>query len=275
MNALPARTIVTDPAITANRQHPARRGVDARLQSRQGHKSARSEVSSAIPILATSISSTTAATSRLRKSSTTFPRTEIVRLPQNMGVVKARNVGLAAILKRPYEFVACLDADDVSLSRSHRQTGRIPRPPSRHRRGRRLGQALAEADGRFLFIERDAGEPAIGASKRSTTIRRSITPTFMVRSDVLKEVGFYSEHYPVAEDYELFRRILQRFPIANIPVVLVDRHLSAKGLSLSRRRRQLWDRLRIQLRYFNAAEADSWLGALKTCCCLLSLSVFS
>ena len=36
--------------------------------------------------------------------------------------------------------------------------------------------------------------------------------TFMVRSDVLKEVGFYSEHYPVAEDYELFRRILPAVP---------------------------------------------------------------
>jgi hypothetical protein len=68
----------------------------------------------------------------------------------------------------------------------------------------------------------------------------------------------------VAEDYELFRRISQRFPMANLPMVLVDRRLSSRGLSLTRRRRQLWDRFRIQLRYFNAAEADSWLGALKT-----------
>ena len=30
-----------------------------------------------------------------------------------MGGVSRANVGLAAILKRPYEFVACLDSDDV------------------------------------------------------------------------------------------------------------------------------------------------------------------
>ena len=52
--------------------------------------------------------------------------------------------------------------------------------------------------------------------------------------------------------------------MANIPIVLVDRKLSHGGLSLTNRRRQLWDRLRIQLRYFNPTEVDSWLGVLKT-----------
>jgi glycosyltransferase involved in cell wall biosynthesis len=192
-----------------------------------------------------------------------FPRTEIIRLPQNMGVVKARNVGLAAILKRSYEFVACLDADDVSYpDRIARQVEFL----DNHAEIAAVGawaRHVAEDDGRFLFIERTPESP--GSVRQALNYNSAIIhTTFMVRADVLKVVGFYSGRYPVAEDYELFRRIFQRFPIANIPVVLVDRHLSRKGLSLSRRRRQLWDRLRIQLRYFNAAEADSWLGALKT-----------
>jgi hypothetical protein len=80
----------------------------------------------------------------------------------------------------------------------------------------------------------------------------------------LREVGLYSENYPVAEDYELFRRITRRFPIANIPAVLVDRRLSHQGVSLTRRRKQLADRLRIQLRYFNPRQLSAWSGVLKT-----------
>jgi glycosyltransferase involved in cell wall biosynthesis len=192
-----------------------------------------------------------------------FPRAQVIRLPQNMGVVKARNVGIAAILQRPYEFVACLDADDVSypdrLARqvefldNHAEIGAVG-TWARH---------VAEDDGRFLFIERAPESPGLVGQALNYNAA-IINSTFMVRADVLKEIGFYSEQYPVAEDYELFRRIFQRFPIANIPVVLVDRHLSRKGLSLTRRRRQLWDRLHIQLLYFNVAEVDSWLGALKT-----------
>lgn len=192
-----------------------------------------------------------------------FPRTEIIRLPENMGVVKARNVGLAAILKRPYEFVACLDSDDFSYpDRIARQVEFLDQHPEIAAVGS-WARHVAEDDGRFLFIERTPESP--GLVRQALNYNSAVNhTTFMVRADVLKEVGFYSERYPVAEDYELFRRIFQRFAIANIPVVLVDRRLSSKGLSLTRRRRQLWDRLRIQLRYFNAAEADSWLGALKT-----------
>lgn len=191
------------------------------------------------------------------------PRTEIIRLHKNMGVVKARNAGLAAILKQPYEFVACLDADDVSYpERIAKQVEFLDNHPEIAAVGT-WAKHFAANDGRFLFIERTPESPGLvgQALNYNSAI---IHTTFMVRTDVLKAVGFYSERYPVAEDYELFRRIFQRLPIANLPIILADRHVSVKGLSLTRRRRQLWDRLRIQLRYFNAAEADSWLGALKT-----------
>jgi glycosyltransferase involved in cell wall biosynthesis len=192
-----------------------------------------------------------------------FPRTEIIRLPKNMGVVAARNAGLAAILKRPYEFVACLDADDVSYpDRIARQVAFLDSHPEIAAVGS-WARHVAEEDGRFLFIEETPESPQ--SVQQALNYNSAINnTTFMVRADVLKAVGCYSERYPVAEDYELFRRIAQRFPMANLPLVLVDRHLSGKGLSLRHRRRQLWDRFRIQLRYFNAADADSWLGALKT-----------
>src|SRR5688572_10705885 len=42
------------------------------------------------------------------------PRTTVIRLEKNSGVVNARNIGLNAILARPYDFVALLDADDIA-----------------------------------------------------------------------------------------------------------------------------------------------------------------
>jgi cellulose synthase/poly-beta-1,6-N-acetylglucosamine synthase-like glycosyltransferase len=174
-----------------------------------------------------------------------------------------RNAGLAAILEGPYDFVACLDADDVSYpDRIARQVEFLDTHPDIAGVGS-WARHVAGDDGRFLFIEQTPVSP--GLVRQALNYNSAINnTTFMVRANVLKEVGLYSERYPVAEDYELFRRISRRFALANMPVVLVDRHLSSKGLSLSRRRRQLWDRFRIQLRYFNPTEADSWLGALKT-----------
>jgi hypothetical protein len=52
--------------------------------------------------------------------------------------------------------------------------------------------------------------------------------------------------------------------VTNIPIVLVDYQRSTGGVSLTRRRRQLFDRLRIQLKYFKLWEPDAWLGVSKT-----------
>ena len=81
---------------------------------------------------------------------------------------------------------------------------------------------------------------------------------------MLRAVGVYSARYPVAEDYELLRRIAKQYAVTNIPIVLIDYQRSTGGVSLTRRRRQLFDRLRIQLKYFKLWEPDAWLVVSKT-----------
>ena len=68
----------------------------------------------------------------------------------------------------------------------------------------------------------------------------------MMRTDALVRLGFYSADYPAAEDYELLRRISTKFDLANLPEYLVDFRISRNGISVQRRKRQLFDRLRIQ-----------------------------
>ena len=262
MSALAARAMVTEPAETPN-EAPARVAVliPAYNPGSDINRAVESLINNTYPCDIYIVDD--GSDVPIGQILGDFPRTEIIRLRTNMGVVKARNAGLAAILERPYEFVACLDADDVSYpDRIRTQVEFLDRHPEIAAVGS-WARHVAEDDGRFLFIEETPESPQ--EVKRALNYNSAINnTTFMVRADVLKAVGFYSERYPVAEDYELFRRICRRFPMANVPVILVDRHLSSKGLSLTRRRRQLWDRFRIQLRYFDAAEPDSWLGALKT-----------
>jgi hypothetical protein len=60
------------------------------------------------------------------------------------------------------------------------------------------------------------------------------------------------------------RRIATRYDLANIPECLLSYRISHGGQSRSRRHRQLYDRLRIQLKYFEPMEWRAWAGIVKT-----------
>jgi hypothetical protein len=89
-------------------------------------------------------------------------------------------------------------------------------------------------------------------------------PSAMIRCDVLKSVGLYSTEYPVAEDYELMRRIGAQYDLANIPQCLLHYRISPEGASQRRRRRQLYDRFLIQIKYFEFGNWRAWAGVSKT-----------
>jgi glycosyltransferase involved in cell wall biosynthesis len=192
-----------------------------------------------------------------------FPRTKVIRLDKNAGVPRALNVGLKEILKHPYEFVARLDAQDFCYAeRLEQQVAFLDSHPDVGAVG--CWARFVDPDsGKAVYIERTPDEPALAKQKLHLN-SVILHPTLMVRTDVIRDVGPYSERYPVAEDYELFRRIAQKFPIVNIPTVLVDTQLSVDGVSITRRRRQLLDRLKIQLAYFRPLEPYAWIGLIKT-----------
>ncbi len=67
----------------------------------------------------------------------------------------------------------------------------------------------------------------------------------------------------------LFSSIATRYDLANIPECLLSYRISPDGQSRSRRWRQLYDRLRIQLKYFEATEWRAWAGIAKTLVAML------
>jgi glycosyltransferase involved in cell wall biosynthesis len=185
------------------------------------------------------------------------PGVTIIRLERNGGIARARNAGLQAIMPRGYQYVACLDADDICHpDRIASQIDFLDRHP---------GVAVVGTWGRS-FDERTGAPLRIGRMPVDPdAVRRAMRYTSaMLRVSALREVGLYSERYPAAEDYELFRRIGERYDIANIASILTTISISSEGVSRTRRLRQLADRLRIQLKYFEAGEPGAWLGVAKT-----------
>jgi glycosyltransferase involved in cell wall biosynthesis len=191
------------------------------------------------------------------------PGVRVLRLEQNCGIARARNAGLRAILTYPYEFVACLDADDICHpDRIAKQVEFLDRHPEVAVVGT-WGRHFDENTGETICVKRTPASPAV-AKKAMRSNMSVINTSAMIRADALRAVGLYSERYEAAEDYELFRRISARFAIANIPQILVDICISPEGVSLKRRRRQLLDRFKIQLKYFEPMEFGAWLGLART-----------
>ncbi|GLV47211.1 glycosyl transferase [Thermus sp. LT1-2-5] len=185
----------------------------------------------------------------------------LLRLEQNVGIERALNYGLNWILERGYEYVARLDAGDVSLpGRFLHQMEFLDKNPEYALVG---GQVeFVDDEGREVFRERF---PTKYEDIRRIMHARScfIHPAVMFRASVLREVGLYSEAYEAAEDFELFFRITRRYPVANLERVVLRCHVNPRGISLTKRRKQVWSRLRIMVRYFDPWVRESWLGLVK------------
>ncbi|MEA3130649.1 MAG: hypothetical protein QOF46_2444, partial [Paraburkholderia sp.] len=88
-------------------------------------------------------------------------------------------------------------------------------------------------------------------------------PSMMLRVDAVRAAGNYRAAYPSAEDLDLFLRLMERYDCANLPELGLYYELNEGGISATKRRRQVNSTLRLQLRYFNAANLYDWLGLAK------------
>jgi glycosyltransferase involved in cell wall biosynthesis len=189
--------------------------------------------------------------------------TEVLRLDRNRGVAGARNAGLRLLLAGPYEFIAVLDADDVSNPERLAKEAAFLRANPHIAVVGSWARYVDENTRDIVFHFRPPCEPA---AIRDALLLNNCTvhSSWMVRTRVLREVGLYDERFPLGEDYELLRRMSARFEFANLPEFLVDYTISMAGLSMQKRRRQLWDRLRIQVKYFDPWRRSAWLGVART-----------
>ncbi len=150
-------------------------------------------------------------------------RIRIIVHPDNLGVSKARNDG---ILASKGEFIAILDSDDVMLkTRIEELYSEISKDPN---------YGLAHSD---VYVTDENGAiigKIIGREKYSkgnicgeVLKRRGCHIGYpMFRKKCLIQVGLYDENLRGGEDYDLYTRMTQYFPIAYVqkPLILYRRH---------------------------------------------------
>ncbi|PYP76648.1 MAG: glycosyl transferase [Gemmatimonadetes bacterium] len=186
----------------------------------------------------------------------------LFRMARNGGIEAALNAGLELIEAQGFEFVARLDVGDrCAPARLATQQAFLDESPDVHLVGSDV--EWRHDDGSLAF--------ALSLPSRHQDISRAlhhtvclIHPTVMFRTSVVRAVGKYSYEYPAAEDFEFFWRIARRFQVANVPEVLLVTRFDTNGISITRRRRQLRSKLRIQFKYFRVDEPLSFAGVAKT-----------
>lgn len=189
-------------------------------------------------------------------------RVEIIRLAKNSGPAGARNAGLARILASGHEFVAIMDADDISHpDRLAKQIAFLQAHLDIVACG--CWERVIDEHGTFVAHAVMPCDPA--RIRDQLFIKMCVShPSLMVRAEVFKTVGLYRQSYYAAEDYELVRRIAAHYDIGNLPEYLIEYRISSNGMTARYRRRQLIDRLRIQIAYFDPLKWQAWYGVLRT-----------
>ncbi len=189
------------------------------------------------------------------------PAVTVIRHASNRGITAALNSGMKHACSSGYRYIGRLDAGDhVVPGRIATQVQFLEQHPECKLVG---GHAIfVTPHGKRLFR---FAPPCEDARIRRQLHRRCcfLHPTVMFRADVFEKVGFYRELYPAAEDYDLFFRIAEQFPTANIPQVLLEYEVSADSISSRRRRLQVISKFRIVLAHFDARLPDSYRGVLE------------
>jgi glycosyltransferase involved in cell wall biosynthesis len=186
---------------------------------------------------------------------------EVLRMPQNGGIERALQAGIDALAQRGFRYAARIDAGDRSVpQRLAKQRAYM----ESHLRVAGLGmwtQVVTRA-GEPLFMLTPPAEPA--AIRRLRFFRSCLAhPSMMLRIDAVRAVGNYRAAYRSAEDLDLFVRLMERYDCANLPELGLYYELNEGGISATKRRAQVSSTLKLQMRYFNAANPYDWLGLAK------------
>lgn len=186
---------------------------------------------------------------------------ELIRLEPNRGIAAALNVGLDAIIKRGFRYIARLDAGDLAL-------------PGRFEAQKTFLQAYPDhalvSTAYEVFDDKGQSMFDVVPPIRHEEVRRSLFyrnsilhPAIMFNVAFLSGGVRYDERARACEDYEITRRLSKAAKVANLPEKLNRYRFSANSIT-SKRKFRYFGRIRIQLMYFEPFNLHSYLGVLRS-----------
>jgi glycosyltransferase involved in cell wall biosynthesis len=164
----------------------------------------------------------------LRAIAARDPRVRVVS-EKALGLVESLNLGLA-LARAP--LIARMDADDLAR----------PDRLDKQRRFLRDHPDIVAVSGAMDVIDEDGKYletivfPTLPASIAGELLRRSVVshPAAMVRTETLRVVSGYRRTARHAEDYDLWLRLVEIGPIANLPDVVLSYRSHATNTSIVR-----------------------------------------
>jgi glycosyltransferase involved in cell wall biosynthesis len=191
----------------------------------------------------------------------------ILRLERNMGISNALNYGLNAIMNLGFDYIARMDADDVSLpSRFEKQLAFLKANEDVALVGCWTRHFSNEGTKTLTCFTPPATHRAIcNAMFFNSPISH---PTWFIRSDIFVDPfsGYerYRPDYRAGSDYDFLCRLVRYRAVANIPEILLNYRVSRAMISRRYRFEQLRVRLAVQLSIFQPFNWRSYAGICKT-----------
>jgi glycosyltransferase involved in cell wall biosynthesis len=188
--------------------------------------------------------STDATASILERVADKDPRVRLARNSANLGLTASLNLGLRRCCA---PLIARMDADDVAHPQRLRvQLEFMRRHPEVGVLGARTDSVGADGEVIARSSQRRAHEAIVW---RLFTYRSSIShPTAVIRRPLLESAGGYCPAFAVAQDFELWHRLLWRTRFANLPRALLHYSIEEPRVSTRRYEEQVAIRQRVMRR---------------------------
>jgi hypothetical protein len=170
-------------------------------------------------------------------------------LPTNRGIEKALNRGITLILeKKQYQYIARLDCGDLCLGNRFQ-----------------IQQSFLDENNEIKLVGSNARAVDINNSylydyinpitheeinKKMHVNSMFVHPCVMFKIEAVNEIGMYPTKYKSAEDYAYFFEFVKRYKVANINKTLVQIEINQNGISITRRKYQVRNRLKIMIKHF-------------------------
>lgn len=165
-------------------------------------------------------------------------------LKENQGIEFALNKGLDFILlNKHYKYVARLDCGDICLGKRFFIQSEFL---ENNLEIKLVGSNAKAVDtkGTFLY-NMNRPESTKMIRKKMYLNSMFIHPCVMFRTEMIHLVGKYPTHYKSAEDYAYFFKFVKNYETANINQYLVQIEINPEGISLTRRKEQVKNRIKI------------------------------
>lgn len=165
-------------------------------------------------------------------------------LKENQGIEFALNFGLDFIIKQNiYKYIARIDCGDICLGKRFKiqETFLIENPVIKL-----VGtNAIAVSTENIFLYNTLFPENHLDIKNKMFINSMFLHPCIMFAAEVIAVVGKYPTNYKAAEDYAFFFKIVKEFETANIQEFLLQYEINPSGISLSKRKLQVWSRIRI------------------------------